>query len=217
MVNLQVPSWRETRLRLVRVLALVFYALLIDPTPPAMAHDTTLQVDGYTSGQNAAFQSGFIAGEIGAVRLTPPGPFPMQLKEVLFLFGGTSAQAQLVLRIYDDSAGTLNPGVELFSDTYLVDASNTVFQSITLTGENILLNGAVRVGIEMVQGGLPSIARDDDGTINGTHNFIKSISGWDESQTFGLTGDWIIRAVVTDDPVPTTPVTWGQIKSMHGH
>jgi hypothetical protein len=178
-----------------------------------MAVDTTLQVDGYTSGQNASFQAGFVAGEIGAVRLTPPGPFPMKLKEVLFLFGGASGQVQLVLRIYDDSAGTTNPGTQLYSNTYLVDASNTALQSIDLNAENIAVNGAVRVGIEMAQEGLPSIARDNDGDIHGNLNFIWGVSGWVESQTYGLTGDWVIRAVVSDQIVPTLPVTWGRIKS----
>jgi hypothetical protein len=95
-----------------------------------MALDTTLQVDGYTSGQNASFQAGFVAGEIGAVRLTPPGPFPMKLKEVLFLFGGLGPSA-LVLRI-TMTRRVCTPRHPVVLNAYLVDASN-LDQSIDLS------------------------------------------------------------------------------------
>jgi hypothetical protein len=200
-----------------RVFVLAFTTLLINAADPAIAQDVTLQVDGYVDGQTAGFQGGFVAGEIGAVRLTPPGPFPMQVKQVLFLFGGAPGQHQVILRIYDDSASTLDPVAELFSNSYLATASSTVFQSVDLTGDNVLVTGPVRVGIEMTHAGFPSIARDDDGDINRSLNFIMTGSGWVESQTFGLTGDWVIRAVVGEETVPTQPLTWGRIKSMHGN
>lgn len=197
------------------IVSLALAGVLMAAFNPAAAHDVTLQNDGYSSGQNAVFQGGFVAGEIGAVRLSPPGPFPMQIKQVLFLFGGTAGQVQVVLRIYDDSAGTLNPGNELFSNTYLVTASNTAMQSIDLTAENLIINGDIRVGIEMVDGGLPSIARDDDGGITSGVNFIYSVPAWVNSENFGVTGDWIIRAVVTDELVPAYPMTWGRLKTQH--
>jgi hypothetical protein len=190
-------------------------ALLMSPAITARAQDTTLQNDGYASGQNAAFQSGFAAGEMGAVRLSPVGTFSRQLKEVLFLFGGAPGQTQIMLRIYDDSAETTNPGTELFSHTYLINASNSALQSIDLTAESLVINGPIRIGIEMVDGGLPSIARDDDGTINASLNFIYSQPSWVESNTYGVTGDWIIRAVVSDPLVPTLPMTWGKLKTLH--
>jgi hypothetical protein len=195
-----------------RLILLALTLGLMSPAIPASA-DTTLQNDGFASGQNAVFQGGFSSGEIGAVRLSPPGTFTRQLKEVQFLFGGAGGQTQVLLRIYDDSAGTLNPGTELFSHTYLITASSTALQSIDLTAENIVISGDIRVGVEMVDGGLPSIARDDDGTIDASVNFILASGlGWAESNTYGLTGDWIIRAVVSDPLVPALPVTWGQLK-----
>ena len=199
-----------------RLFVLAFFVLLlIGPADPAMAQDVTLQVDGYMTGQTAGFQSGFVVGEIGAVRLTPPGPFPMQLKQVLFLFGGASTEHDVILRIYDDSAGTLIPGAELFSNTYVVTGSDNTFQSIDLIGDSVSITGPIRVGIEMTHAGLPSIARDNDGNINSSLNFLLVDTGvWFESQSLGLTGDWVIRAVVAE-PVPTLPVTWSRIKSMH--
>ena len=197
------------------LISLLLVAVLMGATTTVRAHDITLQNDGYSSGQNAVFQGGFVSGEIGAVRLSPPGPFPMQIKQVLFLFGGATGQIQILLRIYDDSDGTLNPGNELFSNTYLVTASNTAMQSIDLTTENLIINGDIRVGIEMVDGGFPSIARDDDGGITSGVNFIWSTPSWVTAETFGVTGDWIIRAVVTDELVPTYPMTWGRLKARH--
>ena len=217
-IVLKVHGSRSVSVDLVR---LIFFALAVVITAsaiPADASDITLQNDGYTSGQSAVFQGGFSAGEIGAVRLSPPGTFSRQLKEVLFLFGGAPGQAQVLLRIYDDSAGTLAPGNELFSNTYLINASDNAMQSIDLTAENIVISGDIRVGIEFVDGGFPSIARDDDGNINGSVNFIYATPlGWAQSDTYGLTGDWIIRAVVSDPLVPTLPVTWGKLKTGYLH
>jgi len=198
--------------RVPRVLGPVLSGLLVTAAS-APALDTSLQIDGYSSGQSVAFQGGFSAGETGAVRLTPPGPFPMKVTQVTFLFGGAAGQAQLQLKIYDDSAGTLVPGTELYSNTYLVEASNTDLQLIDLGAQDVLVNGPFRVGIQMVQGGLPSIARDDDGNINGSLNFIETSLGWLESQALGLTGDWVIRATVSDGIVPVLPTTWGKVKS----
>ncbi len=166
------------------------------------ALEITLQNDGFDGG-SAAFQSGFVEGEIAASVFDPPGPFPMPLTEILFLFGNTAAQSIIVLHIWDDAAGTANPGAELYNEAFQVTGSASAFTSIDLSAANVQVNGPFRVGIEFTANGLPSVARDTDGTIDATKNFIRALGfGWIQSNLLGLTGDWIIRAVV-DDPSAT--------------
>jgi len=181
----------------------------------AGAADTLLQNDGFTAGGSAVFQGGFVSGEIGAVRLVPPGPFPMQLKKVQFLFGGASSTQIITLHVYQDSGGAA-PGPQLYSGDFQVTGSDTAMQEIDLSAESILVNAAFRVGIQFQHDGYPSIARDDDGSINAASNFIYASGlGWYQSSVFGLTGDWIVRAIV--GPVAATTYTvGGSVSGLNG-
>jgi hypothetical protein len=177
-------------------------ALLVTVAPTALlAQGVILKNDSFASGQAAMFQSGFAAGEAGAVRLAPGGPFPAEITAVQFLFGGAAGTHTVTLRIWEDSAGTVAPGTEVFSGDFLVTASDSALQEIDLGDASILISGPFRVGIEFQHDGLPSIARDTDGTIAPDRNFIYA-GFWADSMLFGLTGDWIIRARVGPlDPI----------------
>jgi hypothetical protein len=156
--------------------------------------------DGYVEGGSAAFQAGFVAGEIGAVRLLPDQG-PVTVERVRFLFGGAAVGRDVVLHIWDDSAETLAPGAELYSGVHSVIGLDTVLQELDLSGQSIVVPGPFRVGIEFVSAGVPSIARDDDGTIDASRNFASVLGpGWIGAPTFGSTGDWVIRAVVVPEP-----------------
>ncbi len=182
------------RLEAASLAGALLVALAIQPAP---AQETILQNDSFLDGQGVGFQGGFVVGEMGASRLTPPGPFPMKVTRVRFLFGGSAGVRTITLRIYDDQGGGSTPGAQLFFQDYQVTASDTAMQEIDLTGENVLVTGTFRVAIEFQHSGLPSIARDTDGNIQAARNFIyASIGSWFDSQLFGLTGDWIIRAGV---------------------
>jgi hypothetical protein len=184
---------------------LALTSLALSLASSASAADITLQNDSFVDGASAGFQGGFAAGEIGAVRLHPPDATPRLLKKVRFLFGGAAGTRDITLRIYDDAALTTNPGAQLFSGGYQVTASDTAMQEIDLSGQGIMISGPFRVGIEFTVGGAPSIARDDDGTITANRNFIYA-GFWAQSNFFGLTGDWIVRAVVGDVTAPTFSV-----------
>ncbi len=144
------------------------------------------------------FQAGFAAGEIGASRFVAPEAGRTLLK-VQLLYGGATANRTVTLRVFDDSAGTDTPGSELYSGDFQLTGSNSSIQEIATTDVTVTLPQQFRVGIEFQDAGLPSIARDDDGTIDAAKNYIKANGlGWVKSQTLGLTGDWIIRAFVSD-------------------
>jgi hypothetical protein len=172
-------------------------AMLVLLSPLAVhGGEIILQNDSFMSGQIAGFQGGFVVDEIGASRLIPPGPFPMQITKVQFLFGGLAGDRTITLHIWDDAAGASMPGIGLYVGDFLVSAANNVLHEIDLTAEQIMVSGPFRVGIEFSHNGLPSIARDNDGIAAG-RNFIFA-QGWFDSVFFGLTGDWIIRAGVME-------------------
>lgn len=170
----------------------VIFALLVLWALPALAVE--VKNDGWP-GAGAAFQAGFVPGDIGAVRLTPAIACPCDLNKVSLLFGGTVAQETITLNIYDDGVGA-TPGSVLFSQQYQLTGNDSTVQDIDLSGESISVSGPFRVGIQFQHSGTPSIARDSDGTINATENFIFTGGTWFQSNALGVTGDWIIRATV---------------------
>lgn len=157
-----------------------------------------LKNDGFVDGANVGFQQGFASGEMGASRFTPPMPGVL-LQKVQFLFGGgTTTPQDIKLHVWDDAAETTDPGAELFSGDYTLVPADDQLQEIDITAEGVTVTGTFRVGIEFTHVGLPSIARDDDTTIAVDKNFIFAQGGlgWAPSADLGLTGDWVIRAIV---------------------
>ncbi len=180
------------------------------------AAELTLQNDGFMSGQSAGFQGGFITGESGASRFIAPGPFPMQVKKIQLLFGGNTATETVTLNIYDDSAGSVAPGAVLFTGDYSLTGSSTALSEIDITADNVFVNDDFRVGIEFQHDGFPSIARDDDGSITPALNFIDASGfGWIQSNLLGVTGDWVIRAIV-EDATPGTFTVGGNVSGLSG-
>ena len=157
-----------------------------------------LRNDGFETGMAAFFQEGFATGEMGAAVLVPSGTGPFQVVKVRLLFGGSTATQDITLRIYTDTGGT-TPGTQVFTADYTLTGADSAFNEIDLTGDAVVVPGNFRVAIEFQHDDLPSIARDGDGTIAASRNFIfESTAGWVQSSTLGLTGDWIIRADVVD-------------------
>jgi hypothetical protein len=185
-------------------------ALLALLAPVPASAQIVLQNDGWFDGANAGFQGGFVAGEKAASRLIAPGPFPMQILNVQLLFGGSTDQEFVTLEIYDDDGSGTAPGTLLHQSDWLLTGSSTALNEIDLSSLGLEISGTFHVAIAFQHSGFPSVARDDDGSIQSGQNFIWTDLGggatWFDSQLFGLTGDWIIRATVaapgggTDEP-----------------
>jgi len=166
-----------------------------------------LKNDGFSSGGQGAFEGGFVTGEAAASRFVAPSA-GLYLQKVVFLCGGSTATKVVSVRVWDDTAGTDDPGTQLTVNQFQITGSDSGFQVADISGQNIVLPAQFRVGIEFTYDGLPSAARDNDGTIAADRNFIHAKSGtsyvWIRSATAGLTGDWILRAQVSDTSSPTT-------------
>ncbi len=193
---------------------LIALVLLIATLAPTLTQAEELLNDGWANGRTASFQAGFVTGEIGAVRLVPTiaGTWPLQ--NVQLLFGGATTSQSVVLHIWDDSALANNPGVELYTATYQLQGADDAMNEIDLSLEGVVVSGPIRVGIEFTHSGTPSIARDDDGSIDAPRNYIMTGGAWYQSNLFGLTGDWIIRA--NTNTTATTYTVGGTVSGLTG-
>lgn len=175
-------------------LAIVSVAALATPAQAQL----TLQNDGFTSGAQVGVQLGFAASEIAASRFVAPDA-GRRLLEVQLFFGGSTGSRDVTVKVWDDTTGGLAPGTMLFEAEFTLTASDSNLSSIDLSGSNITVPAQFRVGIEFQHMGVPSVARDGDGTYMPNRNFIyANIGQWFQSSAFFVTGDWIIRAVVSN-------------------
>jgi hypothetical protein len=176
--------------------ALYFIIPVILISTPAGAVEMTLQNDGWIDGGLVYCQAGFAAGEEGAATLGPVAA-TFTIEKIRFLFCGDTLTRTVTLRIYLDS-GNPNPGTEIYNADYQVTGADDALQEIDLSGENVTVpgGGSIRVSFQFQHAGLPSISRDDDGILAGRNWINATGMGWVAASTFGLTGDWVIRAIV---------------------
>lgn len=165
---------------------------------PALAQ-VELKNDGFTAGGTYQNVQGFVSGEIAAVRLVAPAA-GRTLREVRLMFAGSTTSHAIRIHVWEDT-GLVTPGTELYvGDTTLAGVDGSL-QVIDLSSANVVLPAAFRVGVEFLASGLPTLARDTDGTITSASNFVYSTSNWTFASAYGLTGDWILRAVVSEPAI----------------
>lgn len=171
-------------------------ALGITVAAPLARADVELKNDGFVDGGTVGVQSGFIANEAGAATLVAPDA-GRQLLHVQLIIASSQT---VTLKVWDDTAGTVDPGGELMSEDFQVTGSMQALNELTPSTPPTV-PARFRVGVVFQTNNVPTIARDDDGTVAGDRNFILADGlGWQRSTTLGLTGDWIIRAIVSGSP-----------------
>jgi hypothetical protein len=177
---------------------LAIVASLVVLASASSAGAVELMNDTFVSGGSANFQGGFVAGEAGASRFVAPAA-GRQLQKIHFLFGGMStATRSITINVYDDTAGTDAPGAQLYTMDYQVTGSDMTLQEVDVTAMNVIVPQQFRIAIVFQTAGFPSIA-DDTGPIAADKNYILANgTSWVRSQSLGLTGNWILRAVISD-------------------
>ncbi len=168
----------------------------------AATADVELQNDSFvTFPMGAFFQGGLRRGEIAASRFIAPSG-GRQLLSVRLLFGGLQSAAIVTVHVWADPGGGGNaPGVELFHGDFQLMGNNSLFfQAIPLATGNVVVPQQFRVGIELQMDSSPWVARDVDGTVAADRNYIYGVpGGWIRSQDAGYPGDWVLRAIVSDN------------------
>jgi hypothetical protein len=161
-----------------------------------------LQNDGFVNGQQVGFQGGFIVDECWASVYEPEaGHYPFTIEGATMLVGGSFDQAAFLIAVYEVDGSNM-PTTELGQGEIAIDGSqdrcaHVDFNSLLLDAGTIESGKFAIVVCHTLHAGYPSIARDGDNTITGNLNWIKASGiGWVQSQTFGLQGDWIMRAII---------------------
>jgi hypothetical protein len=161
-----------------------------------------LQNDGFVSGQQAGFQGGFIVNECWASVYQPdPSHYPFTIEGATMLIGGSSDQAAFLIAVYEVDGSNM-PTTSLAEAEFAVNGSqdqcaHVDFNTLLLDAGTIESGRFAIVVCHTLHDGYPSIARDVDNTITGNLNWIKAQGiGWVQSQTLGLQGDWVMRAVI---------------------
>ncbi len=169
-----------------------------EPVCAALGSRATLQNDAFVTDATVYFQQGFVAGEGAGVTLGPVS-HAAAVVGVELLFGGAAGVQSLTLTLARDS-GQAAPGAELFATPVELTAADDAMQTIDLTSEAITLEAgaSLRVNLGFAHAGLPSVARDG-GPIAAGRNWLYAGGGWADSALLGLTGNWVIRAVVDFD------------------
>lgn len=179
---------------------IIGWALLVGAIASEARADVELKNDGFVSGAQATFQTGFVTGEAGAVRFVAPGA-DRRLVKLQLLFGGATTMQDLTIKVFDDTPGTDAPGAELFAADFTLTGADNAMQELDLTSGNIYVPAQFRIAVFFQHSGAPAIASDADGNIAADRNYLFS-GTWKRSSALGLTGDWVIRAFVSD---PATP------------
>ena len=174
----------------------------------ASAVEITVQNDSLTDFGQGAIQSGFVAGEIGATWLTAPCDGVIVAAQVFWrsLNGGTSPIIHAEISISE--AGVFpEPGTQLEAIIGPV-LNDGVFNEYRFLDENSVIPLIVPVteGEEYVLGfqfdstpisGGPSLITDVDGCQAGKNAiFATPPNAWFDSCLSGVSGDFVIRAVV---------------------
>ena len=164
---------------------------------PADVHAAlvVLQNDGFVEDGSVGFQNGFAAGERGAVTLGPVAE-AFQINKVQLLFGPSGGPETVNLMIFLDQGGD-DPGTLLFEGEFDIQPSADAISELDIAVEGIqVASGSIRVALAFLHSGAPSIARDDDGSIQPGRNWIYTGGAWFDASDFGVSGDWIIRAEI---------------------
>lgn len=167
----------------------------------AHAEEIELKYDGFVDGGQATCQQGFATGDEGAVTFSHDADY--QLAKVQFLFCGADTTETVTIVVYRDTGGAV-PGEVVFQGDYPIQGSAEALNEINFLAENLVFSAgeSFRFAVRLQHDGPPGLGNDTDGTSMGGVNWIyDTLSGsWADSSGFGVTGDWIVRAVIDTLP-----------------
>ncbi len=177
-------------------------------TCAALGVEQTVQNDSFVSGGQAIIEAGFAAGESAAAWLTSPCDGNIVALQVAWMSqnGGSGSTIEDSITVFD--GGTFpNPGAQLavlqspnMTDGFInefryLDEGNTIPISIPVTRNQVFVVSFKFANPPPPSG--PSVIVDTDGCQSGK-NAIFAIppSMWFDSCALGVSGDFVIRAVV---------------------
>lgn len=162
-----------------------------------------LQNDMWRDGGQTAVQEGFVAGECWASTYVPEASdYPFRVRGLQALISGdmdgASAAFEVSVWSVDDQ---LRPETQLGSALAEFTASSDAFNGAEfdlLKIDDIILDeGSFAISMCLADhDGFPAIATDVGQQLLGDRNWLFSGGAWTPSGDFGLTGNWIMRALI---------------------
>lgn len=192
-----------------KILASTLIATLLAGS--ASAAEMTVQNDSLTSFGNATIQVGFVTGEKGASWLTSPCDGNIVAVQIFWLSvtGGTGQLLGDSIDIYRSgifpSPGALVQQINgpvltdgVINEYRFLDDNNTIPLIVPVTNNETFVV-AYTFGEDPPSSG-PSLAVDSDGIVANRNAIYAQLSPgnffWFSSENLGVSGDWVIRAVV---------------------
>lgn len=173
----------------------------------AWADEMTVQNDSLGPGDNATVCPCFVAGEEAAVWLTSPCDGNIVAFQIFWrsLLGGSPVSLEDSIVVYEGGSFP-NPGAvkeELLAPALqdgglnefrFQDENQTVPISVPVTAGEEFVVSLGFFNNSSITG--PSILFDDSGITPNKNAVRTSSGGWQSAESLGVTGDWIIRAVI---------------------
>ncbi len=196
-------------------LLLAASALAIGALPsPAPATEVTVQNDSLSGGSLGEIQAGFVAGESAAAWLTSPcdgnvvaaqvfwrsvtGTAPQSLEDSITIFnGGAFPTPGAVLALIEGPVMTDS----VINEFRYLDENQTLPLSVPVTNGQVFIVSFKFFNTPNPALG-PSVVNDIDGCQAGKNTIDAQGIGWISSCVLGVTGDWVIRAVVECGDLP---------------
>lgn len=182
----------------------------------AQATEITVKNDSLTDFSSGAIQAGFVANEKAAVWLDSPCAGTVVAVQVFWrsLFGGAAQSIENAIEIFDNGSfpvpGNLlqTIGGPLMTDGVLnefrfLDDQNTIPLAVPVSnGQRFVVSFQFA---NSPSGSGPSLVTDANGCQAGRNGlFADPPSAWFSSCALGVTGDFVIRAVIDCPAVPTS-------------
>ena len=197
----------------------IVMALAMCLTGAAGAAEITLQNDSLVDFGQAAIVWGFVGGEKAASWLTSPcdgdlvalqvfwrspsgiAPFSIQESIDVYRSGTFPEPGDIALQVF----GPVMNDNALNEFRYL-DENNTLPISVPVVADETVVvaftfTAAPEAGVD------PSVVRDTNGIQPGRNAILADIGAsfmWFDASTLGVTGDWVIRAVVDCEALPNS-------------
>jgi len=183
------------------------FVLSLSVSSPVRAAEVVVQVDSLAAGQQGAIQVGFAAGESAAVWLNSPCDGSIVAVQVFWrsLFGGEPQTAEDSITIFNGGTFPFPGGplelleAPLLTDGVLneyryLDKQQTIPIDVPVARDQVFVVSFKFFNDPGVFG--PSIVTDTNGCQSGK-NAIDAIGpGWINACSAGVSGDFVIRAVV---------------------
>jgi uncharacterized repeat protein (TIGR01451 family) len=184
----------------------------------AFAVEVTVKNDSITDFANAAIVTGFVVDEKASAWLTSPCAGNVRAVQVFWRSQNGTAANSIEQSIEVLRAGTFpQPGAVaasilgpvltdgVLNEYRFLDENNTIPLNVAVAANEVFVV-AFEFGNAPPAGSGPSVVRDVDGILPGRNGLLANVGGtfqWFNSAALGLTGDWVIRAVVDCPAAPT--------------